>query len=55
MIAFLHTSPIHIETFEKLVRKLDKNVEIKHFVNEKLLETGVVLVEGDNVTYMVLE
>ena len=51
MIAFLHTSPIHIETFEKLVRKLDKNVEIKHFVNEKLLETALINGETDVVSF----
>lgn len=38
MIAFLHTSRIHIERFENLVRKFDKEVGIKHFVNEGLLD-----------------
>ncbi len=38
MIAFLHTSNIHIERFENLVRKFDKEVEIAHFVNEDLLD-----------------
>ncbi len=38
MIAFLHTSSIHIERFENLVRKFDQEVEVKHFVNEDLLD-----------------
>ncbi|MEM6843581.1 MAG: hypothetical protein AAF632_15240 [Bacteroidota bacterium] len=37
MIAFLHTSSIHIERFENLVRKFNQEVEVKHFVNEDLL------------------
>lgn len=41
MIVFLHTSDIHIEKFEKLVRKYDKNVEIKHFVNSDFLTTAL--------------
>jgi hypothetical protein len=51
MIAFLHTSPIHIDTFEKLVRKFDKNIEIKHFVNEKLLESALINGETDVVSF----
>lgn len=41
MIAFLHTSPIHIEKFEKIVRKNNTNIEIKHFVNESLLDNAI--------------
>ena len=41
MIAFLHTSEIHIDRFEKLVRKYDRTIPVKHFVNEKLLETAL--------------
>nr|WP_321485777.1 hypothetical protein [uncultured Draconibacterium sp.] len=41
MIAFLHTSEVHIDRFEKLVRKYDSNATVKHFVNEKLLETAL--------------
>ena len=37
MISFLHTSKVHIERFENLVRKFDKTIPIKHFVNEDLL------------------
>jgi len=37
MIAFLHTSNIHIDKFEKLVRKFNSDVTIKHFVNADLL------------------
>ena len=38
MIAFLHTSGVHIERFDKLVRKFDTNTPIKHFVNADLLK-----------------
>ncbi|MGD1889773.1 MAG: hypothetical protein ACFB15_04110 [Cyclobacteriaceae bacterium] len=44
MIAFLHTSDIHIERFENLVRKFDSAIEVKHFVNEDLL--GFAMREG---------
>lgn len=48
-IAFLHTSPLHIERFENLVRKYNDTIEIKHFVDEDLLhlalETGVLAKE----------
>lgn len=37
MIAFLHTSKVHIDRFENLVRKFDQTITIKHYVNEDLL------------------
>ena len=36
-IAFLHTSPVHVETFERLVKSADPTVEVEHFVDEALL------------------
>jgi len=36
-IAFLHTSPVHVETFERLTRAADPTVEIEHVVAEDLL------------------
>jgi len=36
-IAFLHTSPVHIETFEQLVKAADPGVQINHVVAEDLL------------------
>lgn len=36
-IAFLHTSDVHVERFENLVKKFDKNIQTKHYVNENLL------------------
>jgi hypothetical protein len=41
MIAFLHTSGVHIPKFENLVREFNKNIEIKHFVNENLLSSAL--------------
>ena len=41
MIAFLHTSSIHIDKFKNFVRKRNKNIEIKHFVNEDLLSSAL--------------
>lgn len=37
MIAFLHTSKIHIDKFENLVRKFNSEIPIKHYVNEDIL------------------
>lgn len=51
MIAFLHTSKIHIERFEKLVRKFDKDVITKHFVNEKLLEKALLNGKTDDYSF----
>jgi len=36
-IAFLHTSPVHVETFERLTRAADPTIEIEHVVAEELL------------------
>lgn len=36
-IAFLHTSPAHVETFERLARACDPGVSIRHVVREDLL------------------
>lgn len=36
-LAFLHTSPIHVETFDRLVKQMDPAVEVQHFVAEELL------------------
>lgn len=37
MISFLHTSAVHIDRFEKLVRSFDQNIATKHIVNSELL------------------
>lgn len=36
-IAFLHTSPDHVETFERLVRAADPGLHVEHLVAEDLL------------------
>lgn len=36
-IAFLHTSPVHVETFEGLVHAIDPTLEVEHVVAEDLL------------------
>lgn len=51
MIAFLHTSKIHIERFEDLVRKFDKDVTTKHFVNEELLEKALINGKPDTSSF----
>jgi len=38
MISFLHTSDVHIDRFENLVRKFNKHISIKHYVNSDLLK-----------------
>lgn len=40
-ITFLHTSKSHINRFYKIVKEIDVNIEIEHFVNEQLLETAL--------------
>ena len=37
MIAFLHTSPVHVETFERLVHAIEPSLAIHHAVDEALL------------------
>lgn len=41
MLAFLHTSPIHIRRFEDLVKKHNNTITTKHFVNEDLLKNSL--------------
>ena len=38
MISFLHTSEVHIERFENLVRKFNKDITTKHYVNSDILQ-----------------
>ena len=45
MITFLHTSSIHIDRFEQLVRKYHSTIPIQHIVNEAILE--IALTTGD--------
>lgn len=51
MIAFLHTTGVLQERFEKLVRKFDKDIPIQHFVNEDLLSYALEKGEVDMVTF----
>lgn len=51
MIAFLHTSDIHIDKFEKLVRKIDKHIVVKHFVNDRLLSSALENGVTDSVNF----
>lgn len=36
-VAFLHTSPVHVETFSRLLGAADPTIEISHAVDEALL------------------
>lgn len=51
MIAFLHTSEIHIAKFENLVRRFNKEVEIKHFVNADILSYALENGETDTISF----
>lgn len=51
MIAFLHTSEIHITKFENLVRIFNKDVEIKHFVNTDILSYALENGKTDDKTF----
>ncbi len=52
MIAFLHTSKIHVERFENLVRRFDKNSIMQHFVNEELLENALKNGKTDSFSFV---
>ncbi len=51
MIAFLHTSEIHIDRFENLVMKYNSEIPIKHFVNEELLSVALSNGKLDTVSF----
>ncbi len=36
-VTFLHTSPVHVDTFERLVKAVDSSVKVEHVVSEELL------------------
>jgi hypothetical protein len=36
-VAFLHTSPVHVETFDRLVKAADPDLRVDHIVAEALL------------------
>ena len=37
-LAFLHTSPVHIATFDRLLAEIDPSVAARHIVDESLLD-----------------
>ena len=47
MLAFLHTSPLHIRTFGELMNELGPEIPVRHCVDEKLLTR---VVEAGTVT-----
>ncbi len=53
MIAFLHTSKVHIDRFETLVRQFNPHIETKHFVNKTLLDHA--LAHGETASNMFRE
>ncbi len=52
MIAFLHTSSVHIDRFERLVRKYHSTIPIQHFVKEDILETALATGQLDKSTFI---
>ena len=42
-VAFLHTSPVHVATFERLLRAADPRVQVEHVVAEDLLAQAQVV------------
>ncbi|MGL1886283.1 MAG: hypothetical protein OCD76_07190, partial [Reichenbachiella sp.] len=51
MISFLHTSKVHIDRFESLVRLHDQEVVTKHYVNAALLDTALSSGKTDSVSF----
>jgi hypothetical protein len=41
-LAFLHTSPVHIATFSRLLSELDPSISARHIVEEDLLTAARV-------------
>ncbi|AUX47327.1 hypothetical protein SOCE26_088460 [Sorangium cellulosum] len=41
MLAFLHTAPVHVETFRRLARALDDAIPVRHEVHEGLLAAAL--------------
>ena len=39
-VAFVHTSPVHVQTFDRLVKAVDPAVQVDHVVDESLLRTA---------------
>jgi hypothetical protein len=51
MITFLHTARANVKRFEDLVRKYDREVEIRHFVNEELLQRALTQGKADSEAF----
>ncbi|MFD1315340.1 hypothetical protein [Namhaeicola litoreus] len=51
MIAFLHTSDIHIPKFDDLVKKFNSKIEVQHFVNAEILASALVNGKTDHETF----
>jgi len=51
MIAFLHTSKVHIDRFENLVRKHNSTIEIQHHVNKSLLDSALTIGKADTISF----
>jgi len=41
MLAFLHTSSLHVDTFESIARQLDDSIPLRHEVRAELLERAL--------------
>ena len=41
MLALLHTSPIHVTTFDALIKEFAPHIPVKHFVEESLLQETI--------------
>jgi hypothetical protein len=49
-LAFLHTSAVHIQTFNTLIEKLGLNVEVIHKVDESLLSRAQIASNSEGLT-----
>lgn len=45
VLTFLHTSPVHVATFNNLIGAIDPNIKVKHIVNEGLLREAQAIGE----------
>jgi hypothetical protein len=42
MLAFLHTSPVHVATFDDLLRRRENRIPVRHYVEEGILHRAKV-------------
>lgn len=53
-ISFLHTSKVHIQCFDQIVKSIDDTIVVRHFVNEAYEEVITQKIQATNFTQGVI-